>query len=131
MTDAELAAADRKQASVARGRAARVQGLLTGGEEGLALLTEATEMLADTGAELEYAYALTDLGAALRRTGRRVEARSPLTLADAITERLGGELLGRRVRDELAASGARPAARRQQRTLTPSEPGSPNSRSRG
>ncbi len=118
---AELMAADRKQARVARGRATRVRGLLAGGADGLAALTAATEMLADTGAELEYAYALTDLGAALRRAGRRVEARVPLTLADVITARVGGELLGRRVRDELAASGARPVAPPQRRTLTPSE----------
>ncbi|SDP29470.1 regulatory protein, luxR family [Nakamurella panacisegetis] len=116
-----LAVVERKDALITRGRGLRVQGLLLGGSAGLALLADSAELLAGTSAELEYGYSLAELGAALRRAGHRVQARRPLTLANAITARLGAELLGRRVRDELAAAGARPPAPANHRTLTPSE----------
>jgi tetratricopeptide (TPR) repeat protein len=51
----------------ALGAALRVAGLVEGGRQGLALLEEAVEVLADSSAKLEHAKARTELGAALRR----------------------------------------------------------------
>lgn len=109
LLEADLALADRRQAVIARGRCLRLLGLATDGPGGLELLSESVEVLTGTVAELELAYALADLGAALRRSGRRSAARAPLTAAFGVTRRLGAGLLGGRVRDELAAAGARPA----------------------
>jgi DNA-binding NarL/FixJ family response regulator len=67
--------------------------------------------------------ALTDLGAALRRGGRRIDSRTPLRQALDLAHRCGANALAERARTELAASGAQP--RRAMLTgleaLTPSE----------
>jgi DNA-binding CsgD family transcriptional regulator len=72
---------------------------------------------------LERAHSLAELGAALRRTGRRADAREPLAAALELATRCGAQPLVARVREELNATGARP--RRAWRTgveaLTPSE----------
>jgi DNA-binding CsgD family transcriptional regulator len=52
--------------------------------------------------------ALTDLGAALRRAGRRREAREPLTRALEIAHRHAAAPLAAAARTELLAAGARP-----------------------
>lgn len=81
--DAELDRVDRKQAWIGRGRALRLLGVLTGSEAGVSLLAESVDVLGATPAELELAYALTDFGAALRRSGRRNDARERLSAAHA------------------------------------------------
>lgn len=122
LIDAELTAAERKQAPVARGRALGLLGLITEGQAGLALLVDAADLLRSTDAELEHAQALTDLGAALRRSGRRADAHEPLSTALAITQRLEAEPLAMQINVELAAAGYRPSLRRQRdAVLTPSE----------
>jgi DNA-binding CsgD family transcriptional regulator len=64
-----------------------------------------------------------ELGAALRRAGRRVEAREPLVEALDLAARCAARPLATRAREELNAMGARP--RRDWRVgveaLTPSE----------
>jgi DNA-binding CsgD family transcriptional regulator len=60
------------------GVALRAHAVLTGGEEGLAQLREAVSVLERSQYRLEHAHALVDLGAALRRAGRRREARELL-----------------------------------------------------
>src|SRR5262249_57923448 len=60
------------------GIALRARGLLEGGEGGLRDLREAAELLAESGARLEHARALVELGAALRRANQRTPAREPL-----------------------------------------------------
>jgi DNA-binding CsgD family transcriptional regulator len=110
-----------------RGRAAgialRVLGVATEGDEGGDLLREAVETLAQTAARYEHARALTDLGARLRRAGRRSEAREPLAEAVDLAHRCGAGALLIRAREELAATGARPRrfARWGVDALTPSE----------
>lgn len=91
----------------ALGRALRVQGRIIGGDAGLAVLGDAVAVLADSPAELEYAKALTDLGAALRRAGRSVEARKPLRQALEIAIRCGAVLVVATARAELAGAGGR------------------------
>jgi DNA-binding CsgD family transcriptional regulator len=72
---------------------------------------------------LEYARSLVDLGAALRRSGQRRDAREPLVTGMDLAHRCGAAPLAQRAREELLAAGARP--RRAERTgidaLTASE----------
>ena len=60
---------------------------------------------------------------ALRRAGRRTDARAPLTEALDLAARCGARPLAQRARDELIAMGARPRRehRRGIESLTPSE----------
>jgi len=59
-------------------------------------------------ARLEHARALVDLGAALRRSNRKAEAREPLRDGLAIARACGALPLAERAHDELVATGARP-----------------------
>ncbi len=101
----------------------RVGGLLAGGQEGVAQLTEAVAALEDSGADLELAQTLVDLGMLMRLGGQRVAARPHLARGLDLAFRCGASPLVQRAREELAASGARP--RRDRLTgldaLTPSE----------
>jgi tetratricopeptide (TPR) repeat protein len=90
------------------GMALRAAGLAEGGDRGVELLAEAVEVLEDSPAVLEHARALTDLGAALRRAGRRSDAREPLRRALELAHRCGATALVERAHAELLATGARP-----------------------
>ncbi len=90
------------------GMALRAAGLAEGGAAGTKLLREAVSVLEDTPARLEFARALTDLGAALRRQGQRSEAREPLRAGLALAEECGATTLTERAHSELVAAGARP-----------------------
>ena len=72
------------------------------------LLTEAVALLAGSCRELDYAQALVDLGAALRRSNHRTAAREPLTHGMELAHRLGARPLAERARDELLSAGGRP-----------------------
>ena len=56
---------------------------------------------------LPLAHALVDLGAGLRRSGRRADARGPLKRGRDMAVAMGAVPLARRASDELRASGAR------------------------
>ena len=88
--------------------AQRCAGLVVGGEEGLRLLREAAETLRGSPERLEEAHALTDLGSALRRAGKRSEAQDVLRRALDLAHRCGSVAAGERARSELTAAGARP-----------------------
>ena len=92
----------------ALGVALRAAGLVAGGRHGQALLGEAIEVLAGPDTRLEQARALADLGALLRRSNRRVEARHLLRQAVDTAHHLGAEALALRAETELRATGARP-----------------------
>ncbi len=100
-----------------------VCGVVEGGEPGLGLLGEAVETLGCSQSPLELARALSDYGGALRRAGRRVQARSELERALDLAHRCGARRIAGRARAELIAAGAKP--RRDAITgrdaLTPSE----------
>jgi DNA-binding CsgD family transcriptional regulator len=104
------------------GIALRVLGTLER-EAGLEHLREAVAVLHDSSARLEHAKALAALGAALRRSGSRSEAREPLREALDLAERCGAEALAEQAREELSATGARPrrAVLHGVDALTPSE----------
>src|SRR4030095_1695776 len=78
LADEELALARRWGDPHTVGASLRVLGLVEGGEAAIGLLREAVEVLAGSGARLEHARALVDLGAALRRANQRAEARERL-----------------------------------------------------
>jgi DNA-binding CsgD family transcriptional regulator len=122
LADAEVAAARSWGGAWSLGIALRAAGLVAG-DAGTALLSEAVEVLAPSVFRLEYARAVTDLGAALRRAGRRTDARQPLGRGLDEASRCGATALAERARGELVAAGARP--RRERRGgvagLTPSE----------
>lgn len=75
------------------------------GTERLAALEEAVAVLDGSPALLARAEALADLGAALRRAGRRADARPPLREALGLARRCGAAGLARRAGEELAATG--------------------------
>jgi DNA-binding CsgD family transcriptional regulator len=105
------------------GRALRILGLVRGGDDGIALIREAVAVLEPSPARLEHAYALADLGAALRRGNRRAEAREHLRQALELAQRSGAILLAEAAHEELIATGARPRRIIQSGAdaLTPSE----------
>lgn len=90
------------------GRALRILGRLEAGSAGLASLREAVAVLEDSPARLERAHALAALGAAVRRAGRRAEARGLLRRALELAQLSGAHALEGQVRDELLVAGARP-----------------------
>jgi DNA-binding CsgD family transcriptional regulator len=101
---------DARRAGLLRpaGIALRTRGLLEGGDGGLRDLREAAELLAESGARLEHARALVELGAALRRANQRSAAREPLRTGQDLAQRCGATRLAQRARAELIAAGARP-----------------------
>jgi DNA-binding CsgD family transcriptional regulator len=105
------------------GIALRAVGLCAAADGELRHLRESVEVLAGTGAELEHARSLVELGAAIRRLGTRAQAREPLREGMELAHRCGAAPLVEQAREELLATGARP--RRIVRTgiaaLTPSE----------
>lgn len=119
----DLSVARRFGAPRAIGASLRAAGLVEGGKRGAELLSAAVAVLEASPSRLELARALVDLGATLRRAGRRTEARAPLRQGLELAERFGAFRLERQARAELAATGSQ----LRQRTLsgldslTPSE----------
>ena len=101
---------DARRAGLPRpaGIALRTRGMLEGGERGLRDLREAAELAAASGARLEHARGLVELGAALRRANQRTAAREPLRTGLDLAYRCGAARLAQRARAELLAAGARP-----------------------
>ncbi|HEX5619743.1 MAG TPA: LuxR C-terminal-related transcriptional regulator [Solirubrobacteraceae bacterium] len=117
----ELEYAHRFGAPRAIGIALRAVAAAAGGDQEIDFLREAVARL--DGARLDWARAQTDLGIALRRMGRDVEARDPLRLAVDVAHRCGAMPLEERALAELRAAGARPRRRlvAGAGSLTPSE----------
>lgn len=105
------------------GRSLRILGSIRGGDDGIAGIREAVSVLEPSPARLEHAYALANLGAALRRANHRAEAREHLRIALELAQRSGATLLAEQAHEELIASGARPRRVVQSgaAALTPSE----------
>jgi DNA-binding CsgD family transcriptional regulator len=98
-------------------------GPLTSDEAEIQMLRKSIERLDGPGRPIERARANAELGVALRRAGRPVEAREPLRVAVDLAHRCGARDLEDWAMDELRAAGAKP--RRRVMTgagaLTPSE----------
>jgi DNA-binding CsgD family transcriptional regulator len=86
----------------------RALGLLERGQTRIERLRESVAVLERSGAPLEEARVLADLGAALRRSGERTLARDPLRRALDLASRCNAWALAERAKTELLATGARP-----------------------
>jgi DNA-binding CsgD family transcriptional regulator len=91
-----------------RGEVLRVAFMVLGDAAGEESLRDAVAVLEGSTAKLERAHALVELGAMLRRTGRRREAREPLRGGLELARTCGAAPLVERAEDELRASGASP-----------------------
>jgi DNA-binding CsgD family transcriptional regulator len=119
----ELELARRWGAPKAIVRALRALGLAEGGEAGLGRHREALAAMEGSSLLYDRARSLIDLGSALRRAGRRVDAREQLRAGSELAERCGAPPLTRQAHEELLAAGARPrsTALTGVASLTPSE----------
>lgn len=104
----ELTAARRFGAPGTVGIALRAAGLIEGGATGIEYLREAEARLKRSPARLEHARGMAELGAALRRSGNRVEAQQWLRRALDLADRCGAKTVGEQAREELVITGARP-----------------------
>jgi DNA-binding CsgD family transcriptional regulator len=105
LSEEELDLAERWGTPVARGLALRGLGLVRGDLE---LLHAAVDELRGSPWRLDLARGLVDLGAALRRAGRRVDSRAPLGDGMDLAQTCGARALAEHARTELLATGARP-----------------------
>ncbi|HEY6145751.1 MAG TPA: AAA family ATPase [Solirubrobacterales bacterium] len=74
-------------------------------DEAIEVLEAATSLLENSPRRLERAHTLVDLGSALRRAGRRVDARTPLREGFELARRCGAARIARRANSELEATG--------------------------
>lgn len=107
LSDEELALARRLGAPRVIGMALRAAGASRSGPEDVALLQESVAVLETSPAKLELARSLIGLGSALRRSGRREEAREFLRRGLDMAHRFAAGTLELQARSELTASGAR------------------------
>lgn len=94
-----------------------------GGREAISLLEQAAALMQDSPRRIERAHVLVELGEALRRAGRREEAREPLRQAFKLARQCGAARLAKRANAELQATGltVRRYAPIGVESLTPSE----------
>ena len=105
LAERELEIASGSDSGRALGIAQRTLGVLLPGAAGIASLEAAVATLRDSQARLEFARASFELGARLRRSGRRSDARVPLREALAVAVAGGIDGLADRIRLELGATG--------------------------
>ncbi len=119
----ELALAERFGAPRTVIVARRAAALAAGGQETIERLRAAVAAVEPASVPVERARCLVDLGGALRRAGRRRDAREPLRAALDAATAAGALALARRAEAELQATGARPRRVRLSGAdaLTPSE----------
>jgi DNA-binding CsgD family transcriptional regulator len=104
----EVALAESLDQPRTHGIALRTLALIGHGSERMDLLQAAIAQLERSDARLEHARALIDHGAALRRIGRRADARPPLRQGLDLAHQCRAPVLAERARQELLATGARP-----------------------
>jgi DNA-binding CsgD family transcriptional regulator len=108
LADQELRLTRAFEARGPLGISLRARGLVEPGPADLVLLQEAVAVLRGSGAVLEHARALVDLGAALRRAGRRSDSIVSLREGLNLAHGCGADALAARARGELVTAGARP-----------------------
>jgi DNA-binding CsgD family transcriptional regulator len=123
LAQAALAGARATGAPRGVGIALRTLGLVEEPPRREEALREAVEVLAGSGAKLERARALVELGASIRQDNRPREARGPLQEGFELADACGAVPLADRAVEELAASGVRPRRRaeRDADALSPAE----------
>lgn len=123
IADEQLSVAERFGSGRALGIALRTCALLSCGGERIEMLRRAVDHLPRERSAVERTHALVELGAALRRSGHRAEAREALQEALELGRDHHALLLARRAHTELRAAGGRPRSPLQTGldSLTPSE----------
>jgi len=121
LADDELTLARRFGARRAIGVALHAHALVHDADQ--PTLIKAIDTLADSGARLEHARAVIDLGSAIRRTGKRAGARATLAEGADLAHRCGATALVDHARAEQRLAGARPRriAQTGRDALTPAE----------
>jgi DNA-binding CsgD family transcriptional regulator len=104
----ELGLAQRWGTARARGIVLRTLAFLETGSAAIDLLESSAAELERSQGRIELARSLVELGAALRRSRRRVDARDPLRRGMDLAHASGASPLVEQARIELAATGARP-----------------------
>jgi DNA-binding CsgD family transcriptional regulator len=89
------------------GIALRTLGILSDPPAGIELLQQSVDVLEGSPARLDHARSLVELGSALRRANRRVDARSLLVRGLELAHACGAHRLTQRARQELHAAGGR------------------------
>jgi len=87
------------------GHVLRAAAAACDGEEGIGMLEQASRTLEGSPRSLIHAHVLFELGATLRREGRRRDARLPLREAFGTSRRCGAARLAKRAHAELEATG--------------------------
>jgi DNA-binding NarL/FixJ family response regulator len=105
LTEQMLIASQKWGAPATVAQVLRGAAVVRGGAEGVVALEEAAALMEKSPRRLEHAHVLADLGEALRREGRRVEARAPLGEAFELARRCGAVRLAKRANVELEATG--------------------------
>jgi DNA-binding CsgD family transcriptional regulator len=105
------------------GLALMTSGLVTGGGEGIGQLKQARDVLDGSPSRMAAAHVELELGSALRRAGRRLEAKESLLAALELAAEFEAVPMAARARTELAMLGLKPrrAARTGLDALTPAE----------
>lgn len=86
----------------------RTLGILEPGDAGIGLIEQSVAELQRSPRRLEQAVSMLELGAAIRRAGRRADARKPLHEALDLARACGADAVAVRAHEELVAAGARP-----------------------
>lgn len=92
------------------GVALRGLGVAEGGSRGVELLRDSVSELERADAALELAKALVELGAMIRRSGSKADARAPLRRATELARSCGATAVARRGSEELRATGVKLSA---------------------
>ncbi|MFE0458784.1 ATP-binding protein [Kitasatospora sp. NPDC058965] len=108
LADQEVVRARRLGVDSAIGSALRMKAAVVEGQPAVDLLFEAVDHLGRSPAGYEHAFALVELGAALRRAGRLAEATEQLHQGMELAVECNADGLVARARGELRASGLRP-----------------------
>ncbi|MDH6109138.1 tetratricopeptide (TPR) repeat protein [Kitasatospora sp. MAP12-15] len=108
LAEQNLALAERFGVASAVGTALRTAAAVAEGQRAVELLEESVQQLGRSPVGYEHAYALVDLGAALRRAGRLADATEQLHQGMELAVECNADGLVKRARDELKASGLRP-----------------------
>jgi DNA-binding CsgD family transcriptional regulator/tetratricopeptide (TPR) repeat protein len=101
------AGARRWEAPATMAHVLRAAAAMSDGAEEIELLERASRTVARSPHRLIHAQVLFDFGSALRRAGRRSDARPPLRESFEIARRGGAARLARRAHEELEATGAK------------------------
>jgi DNA-binding CsgD family transcriptional regulator len=108
LVESELSLATAFGAPSPVGRALRALASISEPGPALEALESAVETLQTSQAALDRATALVDFGAALRRSGKRRDARAPIKEGLELAQRCGATVLAARALREATAAGARP-----------------------